>query len=210
MPEDKDEAAKKAAADAAKKAAEDGKGDAGDVDPKIAALQKDPDALLKVLTGLKDANAEAAKYRLKLKELADADEARKAEALKEQGKFKELAESHEAKAKAAEERLKQRTILWAVKLAAMQAGAIDPDDIAKLLDQAALKIADDGAVTGAAEAIAALAEKKPHLFAPKHDADGQGKPLVKQTPKPSLHGIVTKPDDGNLSPRQRMELALSK
>ena len=183
--------------------AENGKSDAGDVDPEVAALIKDPAAIKALLKAKRDANDEAKKRRLK----AEADDKK---ALEEQGKFKELAGKHEANAKAAQDALAQRSLNWAIRFAAMKAGAIDPDDVAKLLDRSALALGEDGeTVTGMDEAIKALAEKKPHLFKGGSEAEPE-KPAPKADPKPSLNGVVRKVDDGTVNPIERIMRGLTR
>lgn len=66
---------------------------------------------------------------------------------------------------------------------ASKAGAVDPDDVFALLPKNAVTVGDDGLVTGAAEAVKALLEAKPHLVGkrthtPNGSADGgqQGNP----------------------------------
>jgi hypothetical protein len=60
-------------------------------------------------------------------------------------------------------RVQKATLRSAVIAAASTAGAIDPSDIVALLPADAVTISDDGTVTGAAEAVAALLLAKPHL-----------------------------------------------
>jgi hypothetical protein len=156
--------------DAAKKAAEDAKkaqGDKGEaqVDPKIAELMKDPDAVQTLLKSKRDANEEAKGYRLKLekieKDKRDAEEAN----LKEQGKFKELSE--QAKAEAATQRatFTKRLVDMELRIEALNAGCHDPDAAVALADRASVKVSDDlSSVTGAKEAIAALKASKAYLF----------------------------------------------
>ncbi|HET6908896.1 MAG TPA: phage scaffolding protein [Mycobacteriales bacterium] len=58
----------------------------------------------------------------------------------------------------------QRTALASAVVAeAAKAGAVDPDAVLALLPADAVTVADDGTVTGAADAIKALLEAKPYL-----------------------------------------------
>lgn len=64
----------------------------------------------------------------------------------------------------------------AVTRAAVAGKAVDPDDVFALLPKDAVTIGDDGQVTGAAEAVKALLEAKPHLVGEQRmqSDDGQG------------------------------------
>lgn len=88
---------------------------------------------------------------------AQKTEAQRLEA--ERDRAKQEAAAKDAQIQAANERV----IKAEVRLAAQQAGFIDPEDAWLLVDRAKVALDDAGNVTGAAEAIKALAEKKPHL-----------------------------------------------
>lgn len=62
----------------------------------------------------------------------------------------------------------------ALTLAATQAGFADPTDALALAERAQLAIGDDGVVTGAQEAVEALAKAKPHLLGAKHSPPAGG------------------------------------
>jgi hypothetical protein len=58
---------------------------------------------------------------------------------------------------------------------------VDADVAVTLMDKTKIKVGDDGAVTGAKEALEALKESKPYLFgtpAPKAQALKQGAPAA--------------------------------
>jgi hypothetical protein len=111
---------------------------------------------------LKAANSEAADKRKRLeafeKEKAEKEEAEKSEAQK----LKERAEKAEAAAQAAQDAIVQRDINDAIRDAAREAGFIDVSDALQLVDRSAIKL-DGGKVTGAADAVKALAKSKAHL-----------------------------------------------
>lgn len=75
---------------------------------------------------------------------------------------KALAEA-DAKATASAERAKNALQKAAVVAAATRAGAVDPDAVFALLDRSAVTVADDGAVTGADDAVKALLSEKQYL-----------------------------------------------
>lgn len=173
MPTPEELAAQKAAEEA-KKADEEAK--KGEIDPKIAELMKDPDAVANLLAAKRAANDEAKKLRLKMEALDAAEKAKEEKALQEQGKFKELAEKAKGEAEAIKANFKAQRIALELRLEAVVAGAVDPDDVVALSDRAQITITDDFAsVTGAKEAVEVLKQKKPHLF---------GKPADGGTPAP--------------------------
>jgi hypothetical protein len=55
--------------------------------------------------------------------------------------------------------------LLALQVAGYRAGMCDPGDVA-LIDPSTVPVSDQGAVSGADEAVAELAKNKPHLFRP--------------------------------------------
>ncbi len=89
-----------------------------------------------------------------------AEEANRTELEKEKAKSAALEQNQQAVI----ERANTRSINSELKVFAVQAGFVDPDDAVKLVDRAGLAVDDNGEVSGAAEAIKALAEKKPHLL----------------------------------------------
>ena len=190
MPTPEEIAAKKAAEDAAKKAAEEKKGDGGDgplLDPTIAALMKDPDAIANLLKTKRDSNAEAKAYRLKLEAKDKAETEAKEATLKEQGKFKELAESAKAESVKALASFIKRLADLTIKNEAIALDAIYPDVVVLAVDRAGIKVsADLETVEGAKEAVELLKKSKPDLF---REAGSSGTPPP-GTPKPHLKGIL--------------------
>ena len=190
MPTPEEIAAKKATDDAAKKAEDEKKAAGGgepQVDPKIAELMKDPDAVQNLLAAKRAANEEAKGYRLKLEAKEKAESDAKEAALKEQGKFKELAESAKAESLKALASFMKKLMDLTIKTEAIALNATYPDVVVLAVDRAGIKVSDDlETVEGAKEAVAALAKAKPDLF--KEPAQGGTPPPG--TPKPHLKGIL--------------------
>ena len=180
-------AAQKAATDAAKKAEEDAaKAAEGKIDPTIAALIKDPDAIADLLKTKREANAEAKAYRLKLEAKEKAETEAKEAVLKEQGKFKELAESAKTENAKILSRFTKKLVDLTLKNEAIALNSIDPDLVVLAVDRAGVKVSDDlETVEGAKEAVTALAKAKPHLF--EEVKPGTPPP---GTPRPHLKGIL--------------------
>jgi hypothetical protein len=165
-----------------------------ELDPEIAEIIKDPKAVKALLDAKRAANDEAKKLRLK-QEAADKVQKDKDDAaLAEQGKFKELAERHKGEAEILRGTLKKKAIDFELKLAAVQAGAVDPADVLALCPRTGIKISDDlETVEGAKEAVDALAKAKPHLFKTEAEDKVEGytgpsdkkPPLRKQDSGPS-------------------------
>ena len=109
-----------------------------------------------------------------LKKLKAAQEKAEQDKLAEGGKFKELHEKAQGDLKAMQARLIQAE----VKAIAVREGIADLDFV-RLADLAGVSIEDDGSVSGAAEAIAALKAAKPILFGvttTTHQVPGTAKP----------------------------------
>ncbi len=87
----------------------------------------------------------------------------KAAQLSEADRLKAANTAAEARAAAAEEKLAEANKRAAVFAAAQRHGAIDPDAVFALLDPSAVKVGDDGQVTGAEEAVKALLDSKQYL-----------------------------------------------
>lgn len=83
--------------------------------------------------------------------------------LSETEKLQKSNEAAEARAKAAEEKLDLANRRNAVFAAAQRAGAVDPDAVFALLDQSAVKVGNDGQLTGVEEAVKALLDDKKYL-----------------------------------------------
>jgi hypothetical protein len=136
-----------------KKAEEDALGE-----PGKRAIQAEREARSRAEKAAKDAQAAREAAEAKVKEFEDRD---KSELEKVQA---ERDTAVKAAADAAE-RAKRAALRSAIVDAAAKAGALDPDDIAKLLPADAVSIDDDGVVSGAAEAIKALLDAKPQYKA---------------------------------------------
>lgn len=111
----------------------------------------------------KDANAEAANMRKRLRELEAAEEERKKATMSE-------AERNAADLKAAQERIsaleadrQALRVTSAIVSAATAAGIRDPQDAVALIDAAAIKFAEDGTPTNIDALVKALAAAKPYL-----------------------------------------------
>jgi len=130
--------------------------------------------LEKTRAALKAANAESAARRKKLEAFeAFDDELSRVKA--ELAQAKADAEQTKAAARAA-------AIRHAVELAAGNLNFQDPADALTLADLTAVQVDDAGAVTGAAEAVKALAEKRPYLLKPAGDALGTPRRTPAKTP----------------------------
>lgn len=75
----------------------------------------------------------------------------------------------EEKGKKALETANQRLINAEIKIFAVDAKFVDPDDAVALIDRSGIQIDENGKITGVKEAVEALAKAKPHLI-------GEGKP----------------------------------
>lgn len=95
----------------------------------------------------------------------------------ERDRAKDEAAAKDAQIQAANERV----IRAEVRLAAQSAGFIDPEDAWALIDRTKVALDDAGSVTGAAEAIKALAEKKPHLVGQGGERPNYGAPTPGRT-----------------------------
>ena len=181
---------------------------------RIAEIAKNPEEAAKtlaaVLASKRDATLEAKKLRLK-QEAADKIQKDKEDAaLAEQGKFKELSDKHKGDADAAKSALAMRTINFELRLAAIQAGAIDPADALALCNREGVKLSDNGdTVTGATEAIAALKKSKAHLF--KSAAEDDTTVPEPTTTTPALKKTLIVPLDGKTStPHEDLEAGFNK
>lgn len=176
-----------------------GDGDAGKIDPKIADIMKDPDAVKALLEAKRGANAEAKKFREQLEAIQKDQAKREDAAMLEQGKFKELAEKATKKSEALQSAFVGRTKKIALMIEAMKEGIVDPDGI-KLADDSGLVVDDDFNVEGASDAIKKLKEAKPYLFSDpaKQNPDGDG------APRPAIRGRIINPDDDKISAEDRL------
>ena len=109
-----------------------------------------------------DAHTKAAEEAQAARDAAIAEAARiKAEI---EAQSAEKLKAAEAKAVEATTKAQQKAVNADLKVAAKDAGAVDPSDVLALLDRSKLKLNDDGDVTNAAELMADLKKTKPHLF----------------------------------------------
>lgn len=110
-----------------------------------------------------------AKEQLEAREAADAEAEKKR--LEEQGKYKELAEKAESEKAAMQTKYETSAKSNALKVAALQAGTVDADAVAALVNLADIKLADDGSVDteSVKSVIETLKTSKAYLFgeAPK-------------------------------------------
>jgi hypothetical protein len=171
------------------------------IDPKLAELMKDPDAVQALLEQKRAANAEAKKYREKLEEIETAKQKAQEDALKEQGKFKELAETAQKEKDEAEKKFKAKLVELALMTEAIKQGIVDPDGV-KLVDASQIKVDKDWNVEGAKEAVEALRAAKPYLFEKKEGAP---------TPPAEKPGLRKSQGQGeDLTPEQRLDRAFEK
>ncbi len=178
-----------------------GKGDQGG---KAKTAEQITAELEDTRKALAKANKDAADHRKKL-DAFEAAERAKADAEKsEADKLKERADKAEAAATAAASALALRDINDAIKDAARDAGFIDLSDALQLVDRKAIALAD-GKVTGAADAVKALAKAKAHLIKAA-DGKDKSKPGTPLTPKP---GSGNGNGNGQPNPNQQQPIARS-
>lgn len=126
---------------------------------------------------VQELRAENAKYRTSTKEAGKAAE----QALAEAEKAKAEADARVAQVVSAAD---QRIIRAELKAEAIKSGMVDLDGL-KLADLSAVKLDENGEVTGAAELMTSLKEAKPYLFTPPADTTTTTKePPAKKEPAP--------------------------
>lgn len=160
-----------------------GNGEKGDIDPTIASIMKDPDAVAKLLQTKRDANAEAKKLRLEKEDLLKKQKEAADAKLAEDGKHKELAENAKAELERKDASFKARIINMALRIEAVKQGISDPD-LADLIDASEVKIDEGYNVQNAEEVVSAFKEKKPAFFGKKEedDDDTETEPQGSQAP----------------------------
>lgn len=124
----------------------------------MARMKREGKAQLEALAkelGFESADAMKAAAKAK----SEADLAAKSDLEKE----KAAREKAEAEKKDALTTANTRLVNAEIKVFAVQAGFVDPADAVALVDRAGIQVDDSGNVTGAKEAIDALAKAKPHL-----------------------------------------------
>ncbi len=142
--------------------------------------------LEKTRAALKAANAESAARRKKL-EAYERSESRSASGVDEAAgdeiaRLKGELAAAKARAEQVQAAAKAQAIRHAVETAAGALHFQDPADALTLADLSAVTVADDGTVAGAAEAIKALAGKRPYLLKPAGDALGTPRRQPAQKP----------------------------
>lgn len=133
--------------------------------------------LERMRTALKAANRESAERRKRLEELEAQEEARKTAEMTELERARAEKEAAEQRARDADARVTQTLIRSAFVAEAAKAGAVNPEDAYVLADKNGVEVADDGTVTGVAEAVKAL-------------VDAGRVPLSGKAPAPSLDGTA--------------------
>jgi len=124
----------------------------------MARMKREGKAQLEAMAkGLGFESADAMTAAAKAK--ADADLAAKSDLEKE----KSRADKAEAEKKTALDAANTRLVNAEIKVFAVQAGFVDPADAVALVNRASIQVDEQGNVTGAKEAIDALAKAKPHL-----------------------------------------------
>lgn len=189
--------------DPKKKEGEEGKDKVqkDEIDPKIAEIMKDPDAVQALLEAKRAANAEAKKYREKLEALEAERKKIEEEKMKEQGKFQELAESLKKEKEELEKKFREMLIWRALENEAIRQGIVDPEGV-KLADLSLVKIDKDYQIEGVKEAIEKLKKEKSYLFEKK---EGAAPPPGE---KPGFRKNLS--SEENLTPEQRLARALMK
>jgi hypothetical protein len=143
--------------------------------PQINAQPQYPADLVQKLAQYEAMKNERDKMAAERESLLKAQEELKAAAASVNEKFTQT----EAQAKQLAEKNRAITIQSAVRLAAMEAGAIDPDDVTTLLsgrftlDESGAVITADDTKAKALDAVKSFLEKKPHL-AGRKVANGSG------------------------------------
>lgn len=114
-------------------------------------------------TALKKANADAKSHRLKADELdrlkAEQETATLNETQKLQKQLAKMQADHDTLSKSSQERI----INYEVRLQAAQAGIVDPDAAAKLLDWSQIEYDDHGQPTNVEKLLKDLLKAKPYL-----------------------------------------------
>lgn len=156
---------------------------AGEGTENEGAQSESPEAIKAELertrAALKVANKEAADRRKKLDEIETAEKSRKEAELTEAQKAQAKADKALADLTALQQAYQTEKIEGALRQAATAAGFADPDDAIAQADRTGVILDDSNKVSGAAEAVAALATRKPYLLnrqAPNINSNSGGKP----------------------------------
>jgi hypothetical protein len=149
----------------------------------LAAPASIPADLVQKLAQFEALKNERDKMASERAELLKAQEELKAAAASVNEKFTQT----EAQAKQLAEKNRAITIQSAVRLAAMEAGAIDPDDVTTLLsgkftvDESGTVITADDTKAKAIDAVKSFLEKKPHLLGRKVASGSGASPFPAQS-----------------------------
>lgn len=114
----------------------------------------------------------------------EAQKAKEAETkLLEEKKFEEVIKNKDTELTTLKEQIKNGAIDRTLLGEAVKAKAVNPDQIARLIDRSKIAIADDGTVSGVTEAINELIKSSPYLFG--SDAKPIGTPANPADPTPT-------------------------
>lgn len=113
--------------------------------------------------------AELRKKNAELAKIAEAEDSRKKKELEEQGKWKEAAEAAQKERDTYKQKHELSVRANAVKVAALQAGVVNPDDLVALINVSEVKLSEDGSIDQASvnEIVKKAKEAKPYLFGAK-------------------------------------------
>lgn len=149
------------------------------------------------------ANREAQNLRKRLKELEDAEQARKDAELSETERLQNQLAEASANATRATEAAQRAAIRAAVAIEASKLNIIDPDAAIALMDSTGIEHAEDGTVTGVDKALAKLVNDKPYLVAtpgnPRLDANNGGrKGSPDLTPQQQTQNLWARPASASI------------
>ena len=143
----------------------DGEGESNKSDGGAMSPEQLQAELERTRAALKTANKEAADRRKKLEEIESNEAKRKESELTEVQKAAKRAEVAESDLKTVKERYRTNAIRNEIKLYAQNAGFVDTNDAIALVDMSGVDFDEaTDKVSGAKEAIDALAKAKPHLL----------------------------------------------
>lgn len=173
----------------------------------IKKIQKDPDAISKLLDQKRKANKEAKESRLALKKLQDAADELDKDQLKKKGEFEKLSEKLNAENEIKAQKFKERLIENALQVEAIKLGINDPEDV-KLASREGVEFDDETfVVTGASDSVAELKKNKAYLFGNgSGDEGGEGEDEPFDPGKGSRKTKIKKFDAEKTTPRDRFIL----
>jgi hypothetical protein len=133
-------------------------------EPKVKLSPDQMEAEIRALRDqLSKTNAESAGRRKRLRELEDAEEARRRATLTETERVKAERDAFEAERDEAKALLDAERIGIAVERAALAAGFEYPQDVVKLIDLSGVDVNEDGKIRGVDRAVSELARQRPGL-----------------------------------------------